>query len=299
MNIIILGAGAIGSLYGAKLSKLNDVVLVGKKRHVDAISRKGLKVTGFENKTYKLKAAAKINKIEKNTLIILTTKVYDSENAIRPIKKLLRKDAIILCLQNGYGSEDIVKKTAGKKCLVLRGVTAVGISFLKPGEIKMNNIGYTAIEKSKKSIEIAENFSECGLKAYVSKNIKEDVWKKLIINCILNPATAILKIKNKELAANKFKPLRKIISEECVKVAAKDGIMINPKFMEDSIRRIGKSENLSSMHQDLLKGKKTEINYLNEAVVKLGKKHGIKCPVNESLADVVKLLETRQKQKFK
>lgn len=298
MKIIILGAGAIGSMYGAKLSKLNDVILAGKKKHVGAISRKGLKVTGVENKTYNLKAFTKINRIEKNTLIILATKVYDSEKAIRPIKKLLRKDTIILCLQNGYGSEDIIKKIIGKKCLVLRGITAVGISFLKPGEIRMNNIGYTAIEKSQKSMVIAENFSECGLKAYVSKNIKEDVWKKLIINCILNPLTAILKVRNKELASREFKPLRKIISEECVKVAGEDGVRINPKFIEDKISRIGRSDNLSSMYQDLLKGKKTEIDYLNGAVVKIGKKHGIKCPVNESMADAVKLLETRAKTKI-
>jgi len=291
MKIIILGAGAIGSLYGAKLSKLDDVVLVAKKHHANAINKNGLKIFGFENKTYRLKAIQKIGKIEKDTLIILATKVYDSEYAIKNIKKLLRRDTIILCLQNGYGSEQIVRKTVGKRCLVLRGITAVGVNFLRPGTIKMENIGYTAIEKSKNSSRIAENFNKCGLKAYVSKNIKEDVWKKLFINCVLNPITGIFRIKNCEIADKNFKPIRDEIIKECIAVAEKDGLYSTSKFVEEMVDGVRKSDNYSSMYQDLLKRKRTEIDFLNGAVVKLGKEYGIKCPVNEGLVWIIKFLE--------
>tara|TARA_Y100000310_G_C20667231_1_gene808250 strand:+ start:926 stop:1810 length:885 start_codon:yes stop_codon:yes gene_type:complete len=293
MNIIILGAGAIGSLYGAKLSKLNDVTLVARKKHADKINKNCLKITGVENKKYKLNASTKIKKIDDNSLIVLSTKIYDSEKAIRPIKNLIKKKNIILCLQNGYGSEDIVKKIIGKKCLVLRGVTAVGTSFLKPGVIKINNVGYTAIEKSKKSKEIVENFSECGLKGHVAKNIKEDVWKKLILNCVLNPLTAILSIKNMTIYDSRLESVRKHIIMECINVANKDGIKFNYKKISDMIDRIRQSDNLSSMYQDVLKGRKTEIDYLNGAVVELGKKYNIKCPVNESLVAMIKFLENK------
>ena len=114
MEVVILGAGAIGSLYGAKLSKFNDVTLVARKKHADIINKKGLKITGVESKTYRLKAATRIGKIEKNTLVILTTKVYDNEKAINSIKNLIKKNNIILVLQNGYGSEEVVKKIIGK-----------------------------------------------------------------------------------------------------------------------------------------------------------------------------------------
>ena len=103
MKIIILGAGAIGSLFGAKLSKSNNVILIGRKQHVDKINKNGLKITGLENKKYKLTAKTKINKIEKNTLILLTTKVYDNKKAINKIKNLVKKDTIIQCIQNGLG----------------------------------------------------------------------------------------------------------------------------------------------------------------------------------------------------
>jgi len=291
MKIIILGAGAIGSLYGAKLSKINDVTLISRKKHVDRINKRGLKVTGEENRVYKLKAITSINKIEDNTLVILTTKVTGSKKAIEPILNLIKKDTIILCLQNGLRSEDIVKEIVGDKCLVLRAITAVGATFLESGEVQFNNLSYTKIEKSSVSQKLVDNFDECGLKANVSKNLKEDIWKKLIINCVLNPTSAILRIDNGTTADEKLNPLKTAILNECLKVADKEGVDVGIDSIETINKAIKGSKNLSSMHQDLLKGKKTEIDYLNGVVVELGKKYGIKCPVNEGLIMIIKGME--------
>lgn len=291
MKIIILGAGAIGSLYGAKLSKINDVTLISRKKHVDRINKGGLKVTGEENRVYKLKAKTSINKIENDTLIILTSKVTGSQKAIKPILNLIKKDTIILCLQNGLRSEEIVKEIVGDKCLVLRAITAVGATFLKSGEVQFNNLSYTKIEKSSVSQKLVDNFNECGLKANVSKNLKEDIWKKLIINCVLNPTSAILRIDNGATADEKLNPLKTAILNECLKVADKEGVDVGIDSIETINKAIKGSKNLSSMHQDLLKGKKTEIDYLNGVVVELGKKYGIKCPVNEGLVMIIKGIE--------
>ncbi|MCH8003273.1 MAG: 2-dehydropantoate 2-reductase [Nanoarchaeota archaeon] len=291
MKIVVLGAGAIGSLYGAKLSKLNDVTLVGRQEHVDKINKDGLKITGEENKTYKLKAITEIKKIEDDTLILLTTKVYDNEKSINNIKNLIKKNTIILCLQNGLYNENIVKEIIRDKCLVLRGVTACGTTFLEPGIVQYNNLSYTAIENNKISKNLAENFDKCGLQAYVSENIKIDMWKKLILNCMINPITAILRIENKGIADERLNPLKKLIVDECIKVAEKEGIQIEDDFIKKMIFGYKGSKNLSSMYQDIIKGKKTEIDYLNGAVVELGKKYGIKCPVNEGLVMIIKGME--------
>lgn len=290
MNIIVLGAGAIGSIFGAKLSRLNDVLLIARKGHADKINRNGLKVTGIESKTYKIKAATRVKKIYRGTLILLTTKVTDSQRAINSIKGMVRKDTTILCVQNGLYSENIVKRIIGGKCLVLRAVTNFGAAFLKPGAVKYNSYSYTAIEKNERSKEIAENFRKCGLNGHMSENIKHDMWKKLALNCVLNPITSILKIKNREIADERLNPLKRLVIEECAKVARKDGVNI-----DYSVERLNsafkKSENISSMQQDLIKGKRTEIDYLNGAVAELGKKYGVKCPVNEALAEIVKGME--------
>ena len=292
MNIIVLGAGAIGSLYGAKLSKLNDVTLVGRKRHADSIKKHGLKITGIENGTYKLKASIKISKIKENTLILLTTKVTDSEEAAKNIKNLIKKDTVILCLQNGLYSENAVKRIIGKKCLVLRAVTNFGAAFLNPGSIKYNNYSYTAIEKSGRSEEIAENFRQCGLNGHTSKNIKYDMWKKLVLNCVLNPITAILEVKNNGISDERLDPLKNLIIDECLNVAKKNGIWIDldVKQLNNAFKS---SLNISSMQQDILKGRKTEIDYLNGAVAQLGRKYGIECPANEALAEIIKSMEPK------
>ena len=291
MKIIILGAGAIGSLFGAKLSELNDVTLIGRREHVDRINKHGLMMAGLENKIYRIRAADRINKIKENTLIILSTKVYDSEKSINPIKNLLRKDTIILCLQNGMNSEDIVKKIVGGRCTVLRGITNFGAIYLKPGHVNYTNYSYTAIEKSRKSNEIAGNFKKCGLNGYAARDIKYEMWKKLIFNCVLNPITAILKMKNKGIIDEKINPLKKLIVDECLEVAGKDGIYFDIDFVKAINKEFINSKNISSMQQDLLKGKRTEIDYLNGAVVALGKKYSIECPVNEALTIIIKGME--------
>lgn len=294
MKIIVLGGGAIGSLYAAKLSKLNDVLLVARKKHVDTVNKHGLRITGAENRTYRLRAVENVDRIEDDTIIILSTKVHDTENALRPIKKILKKDTIILCLQNGYGTEEFAKKIVRDKCLVLRCVIAVGTSFLEPGKISSTKIGYTAIEKSPKSAEIAENFAKCETNAYVADDIKEIMWGKLFMNCVLNPISAVLKIRNDETMHDSLKPLRDGVIRECVQVANKDGFKFSIKDVEGIVDRLRKSNNYSSMYQDLMKGKKTEIEFLNGAVVKLGKKYGVDCPVNESLVAMVSYLENRK-----
>jgi len=288
MNIIVLGAGAIGSLYGAKLSKLNDVTLVARQKHINKINNDGLKIVGIEENVYKLKATAKIENIENNTLILLTTKVHDNKKAIDTIKDLIKKDTIILCMQNGLYSENIVKSIVGDRCLVLRGITNVGATFLEPGKVQFSNLSSTKIENSNISEELAENFDKCGLKCSVSENIKQDIWKKLILNCVLNPVSAILRVENGKIADERLNTLKKSIVDECLKVAEKDDVRFDIDFVKIINDAIKDSRNLSSMHQDVLKGKKTEIDYLNGAVVELGKKYGIKCPVNEALVVIVK-----------
>src|SRR3989344_7970099 len=278
MNIIVLGAGAIGSFYGARLSRLNEVLLIGRKKHVDEINKNGLKVGGFEDNVYFPKAAEKIKKIKENTLIILSTKVYDTEKSLMAIRKLLRKDIVILCLQNGFGIEKIAKKAVKNKCRVIRAVTKYGVIFEDPGFVKHMSKGYTIIEDGPFSEEIAEIFSRCGLNASVSKNLKEDMWKKLILNCTLNPLAAIYKVENRKIANKKFNPVKKLIIEECLKAAEKDGVKFDFDFLEYVNGLLKTSRNKSSMQQDLLKGNKTEVDYLNGAIVDICQKNGISCP---------------------
>ncbi len=286
MNYIILGAGAIGSYYGAMLSKNCNVLLIGRKEHVDAINSNGLKIDGIEKGNFKVKAVTEIDKIKENTVVLLTTKVIDSSNAVLSIKDKVRDDTIIVCLQNGCGIEKLVRDVID--CKVLRAVTDQAIIFEEPGRIKISYNGYFKIEKSNVSEKIVEDIKKCGIEAKISQNIAQDIWKKMLINCVLNPLTAIYGIKNSEVTEHQ-KEMKEILNEVKL-VLDKEGIIFDKEEYEE-IWKMKYSENLSSMLQDIRNKRKTEIDYINGAVVKLGQKHNIPTPVNAEIVEKIHAIE--------
>lgn len=289
MKIIVLGAGSIGSLVGALLSKDNDVLLIGRQTHIDKINKNGLEISGCINKNFKVKAKTKINKIDDDNLIILTMKAVDNEKTLNEIKDLIKDDTIILCLQNGIGNEEQIKSRVS--CKVIRGITTSGAAFIGPGKIKCSNIGEIYLEDSEVSNDVCDIFNKAGLKTEISKDIKHQIWKKLIVNCAVNPLTAILKVKNGELL--KVQDLVRLIINESVMVAEEEGFRFNEnKIFEMTMNVIKDSaENKSSMLQDVLKGNKTEIDFLNGKIVELAEKHKVDVPVNKTLVGMVKFLE--------
>ena len=119
------------------------------------------------------------------------------------------------------------------------------------------------------------------------------MWKKVIYNCVFNPISAILRVENRFISDKKLNSLKKLIIDECIRVAKKDSVTFNIDFLKTINKEFKNSKNISSMQQDLIKWKKTEIDYINGAVVKLGKKYGFKCPVNQALVTIIKELEKK------
>ena len=291
MHIVILGAGAIGSVYGAKLSMAHDVVLVARGAHAEAINRDGLRVTGIEDRTYRVRAATTIDTLPANALIVLTTKVSDTHTACEGVRHLLRPDSTILCVQNGLYSENVVKDVIGDRCLVLRAITHFGAIFRTPGVVELKVSAATRIEDSPRSAAIAEAFAGCGLGGEVTTRIKDEMWQKLVVNCVINPVNAITRTEVGAIADERLRPLKQLIVEECRRVAARDGVDLAADFVDRIDRQYAPSKNLSSMQQDLLKGRRTEIDFLNGAVVTLGAAYGIECPVNQALTMIIKAME--------
>ncbi|MGB9714077.1 MAG: ketopantoate reductase family protein [Candidatus Bathyarchaeales archaeon] len=291
-KIIVLGAGAIGSVFGALLSKKNDVTLIGRKDHIDAVNSNGLSVSGDVNEVFNLKAETEIREIPQGALIVLTTKAHETADAVKDIRGLLKKDTIILIMQNGLGNEEVVKKMVDGKAKVLRGVTMMAAEFLEPGKVRFWN-SETVIEHGEVAESIAKVFNECGLKTRLSEDIAREIWCKLITNCVINPLTAIFSVKNYEIASETLKTIRHGIVKECVQVAKAEGINLPNNLEEEIDKKIVKYTNFSSMCQDILKGEKTEIDFLNGKIVELGKKHGIPTPVNETIVGFIKFMEEK------
>jgi 2-dehydropantoate 2-reductase len=291
LRIAVLGAGAIGSVYGAKLSTAHDVVLVARREHADEINTHGLTVTGTEERTYRVRAVTALEALAPDALVVLTTKVSDSAAAVASIADLVSGETTILCVQNGLYSEDVAKTALAGRCLVLRAITHFGAIYRTPGVVELKVSASTRIEQSPRSAAIADAFTRCGLNGEVTDRIKDEMWQKVVVNCVINPINAMTRTEVGAIADERLRPLKQLIVDECRRVAAKDGVDLAADFVDQIDRQYAPSRNLSSMQQDLLKARRTEIDFLNGAVVRLGARFGIECPVNQALTMIIKAME--------
>ena len=289
--ILVLGAGAIGSVYAAKLSARHPVTVVARRAHVDAIRSAGLRLIGRETLTARVDAVTQVESIAPGTVVLLTTKVNASEAALGPMADLVRDDTVIVCVQNGLDSEAIARRAVRGRCVVLRAITQFGAIFQSPGLINFTASGYTLIEDGPHSAAIADMLTACGLEGRVSADIKTEVWRKLIFNCVINPITAITGTEVGGIADARLDPLKRLVIDECLAVARTEGVDFTIDFLTTIAEVFGSSRTIASMRQDLMRGRPTEIDHMNGAVADLGRRAGIDCPVNASLAAIIKAMD--------
>ena len=296
MNIVILGAGAIGSLFGALLSKKNNILLIGRKDHTDAIKKNGLTVRGGTNLIVKVFAEDSIDKIiSPPDLLILTVKSYDTESAIKGVRQIIDSNTVVMSLQNGLGNVDKIVRIIDRKNLIA-GVTTHGVFFSKPGIIEHTGYGETTLgevcrQKTGCIKSIADLFDKSGIKTKISANINREIWSKAIVNSSINPLTTIFQCKNGYLIKNPL--LENILDKICIestKVANSEGISLSYNDMIKKTKEIVRdtSENYSSMLQSFKQGKKTEIDSINGKIVEIGKRHSLELPINEVLVYLIK-----------
>jgi 2-dehydropantoate 2-reductase len=303
MKIIVVGSGAIGSLYGAFLSRLEDteVILVGRNPHVSAIQSRGLKIKGIlGDHVFKLKAMRYASEVDKADLVIVTTKTYDTLIAAKSAKHLIKTGASVLLIQNGLGTEELVAK-ALNTTKVLRATTCMGALRTSPGVVTATGCGLTEIgSRYPENYELVEELTkmmrEVGFEVRSSDNIEGVVWTKTLVNCGINPVGALTGLSNGEVYNNKaLRGLIVRLVEEAVQVVEALGIELTT---EDPVRyALGTAkatgDNINSMLQDLQAGKRTEIDAITGEVIRLAKLYGIETPSSEAVYALVKALESK------
>ncbi len=289
--VIVLGAGAIGSVYAVKLAARHPVTVVARRDHVEAIVSAGLQLIGRETVTARVGAVTQIRSIAPRTIIFLTTKVNASEAALAPIADLVRDDTVIVCVQNGLDSEGIARRAVGGRGIVLRAITQFGAIFQSPGVINFTASGYTLLEDGPGSAAIADMLTGCGLDGRVSPDIKTEIWRKLIYNCVINPITAMIGTDVGGIADARLDPLKQLVIDECLAVARSEGVHFEVDFLATLADVFGASRTIASMRQDLMRGRPTEIDHMNGAVVDLGRRTGIACPVNAALVAIIQAMD--------
>ena len=303
MNIVIMGAGSIGSLFGALLSKKNNVVLVGRKFHVNAIRKNGLTIEGKTQLNVEISAEDAVGKVPFiPDLLILTVKSYDTKEAINQAKQIIGKDTIVLSLQNGLDNIDKIQETVDSKNIIA-GVTTHGALFYEPGIIKHTGKGSTILgelngKQSERIEYISDVFNEADIETTISDDIVKELWTKAIINSSINPLTALFQCKNGYLLENPI--LENIIGkicEESTLAANKEEMQLSPEKMYNKTRQVilDTAENYSSMLQSLRKEKKTEIDSINGKIAEIGKKQGMEPLMNEMMVYSIKSISEKEK----
>ncbi|MEM0466974.1 MAG: 2-dehydropantoate 2-reductase [Candidatus Thermoplasmatota archaeon] len=296
MNIVIFGAGALGSFFGGMLAKQHTVALLGREQHITMVRHHGLKISGKTRRMIHLEAVLSLKEVSfPPDLIIITVKSYDTFNAAQELSVHLNKECLLLTLQNGLGNIEVLTSYFPKQH-ILAGVTTQGVFYKKPGWVVHTGFGTTLIgdlsgETTDRVDELARVFSESGIPTVVSNHIYSEIWKKAIINASINPLTAFLRCKNGYLLKNPI--IENVVEHICLEAAAvAKAEQINVDFKELLVltkQVLQKTKNnYSSMVQSIQRGKQTEINEINQKFVEYGRRHGIETPLNTFMVSLIK-----------
>ena len=307
MRILVFGAGAIGSVVGGFLSRSsNEVILYGRARRLSSVKRNGLKVTGILGRhTFKhFKLCTKLSKLScflrAFDLVLLTVKSFDTRRAARELKPLIGPHTLVCSLQNGLGNIETLHEFFPKR-QVLAGRVIFG-SELKRDRANVTVWGGDVLIGETQSLnmtsrvgELAKLFTRAGIRSKPVRDIRTHLWGKVIYNCSLNPLASLLGVHYGELLEHpETRLIMRAIVGECYAVAKRARIRLTPKtpaaYEKLLFRRLipATYHHHPSMLYDLKRSRKTEIDVLNGAVCRLGKRFGVKTPVNQFVTQLVK-----------
>lgn len=309
MNIVVFGLGAIGIVYAVSLKKSGHRVFgVTKEQYLKFFEDKKFKIKGiFGEKEAVLDGVYRDcnNLVDKGIdLIIVSVKSFDTEPVVRELKKVVRDKTYILLAQNGYGNYEIAAKELGSEHVIL-GRVIFGSKLIDRNFAEVTVIADDVIiGQPDRAIDesifdrISKIMCEAGIPTRYSDDVYSILWDKIIYNCALNPLGAILECNYGALASNKYsKEIMNKVIEEIFIVTKANGIKLkwnnHSEYIEHFYSKLipPTKEHFPSMYYDLKNGKKTEIDALNGAIVRLGNKKSISCFVNEVLWGLIKSKE--------
>jgi len=295
MKIAVMGAGAVGCYFGGMLARAgHDTVLIGRRRHAEAIRRNGLRLdTALFSEQISLSAETSADAVRDADIVLCSVKTSDTAHAAAAMAPFLKPGTVVVSLQNGIENPDLLRRPLRHE--IVPAAVYVATEMAGDGHVRHHGGGQLVIGRSANSQRLAELFGGSGIPVDVSDNIAGVLWSKLVVNCAYNALSAITGLPYARLVQQDgVERLLREVVDECMAVADKAGIVLHGDVWE-SVRRIpiAMPAQTSSTAQDLRLGRKTEIDHLNGFIVRKGGELGVPVPVNQSLLTLVKLLESR------
>ena len=302
MSIAVIGAGAMGSIYGGHLSRKHTVYLIDSNKELtEAINRDGLEIEeeGRVNRYYP-KAFSDAFGLEPADLVILFVKALYSRAALESNRNLIGENTYILTLQNGAGHEELLSEFVPEAQIII-GTTEDNGKILGLGKVRRGGRGRTNIGALKRESEgmaflLKEVLDECGFDTVIHENIQALIWEKLFVNVSLSAVTGLLGCPMGFVGENPYAwSMAKRLAKEALQVAGALGLV----FEEDRILKkikdtaLESPEGITSICADLKAGRRTEVDTISGAVVRAAQKCGRSVPVHEFLVAQVHGMEER------
>jgi len=304
-DVAVLGAGAVGSYFGAKLARAGHAVtLIGRPVHVAAIERDGVHVlqgdTGWQ---VRVRAAVDVAAVRDADIVLVTVKTPDTTASAHALAPHLRRDARVVSLQNGVDNAARIGAVLPQP--VYAAVVYVGTHMDGPGRVRHTGRGDLVIgvprglaargDAAADLQRIAAMFEAAGVRCPIAPDIEAALWTKLTLNCAFNAISALGDARYGRMAASAS--VRTVMEEavqETVAVARADGVMLDAGALVAATWALADAmaQQYSSTAQDIQRGKPTEIDALNGLVAARGAELGVATPVNRTLHALVKLRES-------
>ena len=303
MKITVIGAGAMGSVYGGHLSKKHQVYLVDTNPDiVTQINREGLKIDedGVTN-TYHPTAVAGTEGLGEMDLVILFVKSIYSRAALAGNQGVIGEKTRLLTLQNGAGHEDILKEFVPEDRVII-GTTEDNGAVLAPGHVRRGGVGNTNVGMLTEDREeflplLKEAFDRCGFQVKIHENIQYLIWDKLFTNVSLSAVTGILQVDMGFIAENECAwKLTKTLIHEAIAVAGALGLSFDEEAVTERVRQtaIGNPAGCTSIRADLRDGRRTEVNTISGSVVTAAGRCGVSVPSHEFVVNMVHAMEMKK-----
>jgi len=302
LRICILGAGALGSALGGALARGGaDVTLVCRPAHARAIAEHGLiLVDDAGESVVRVDARVDCRDMTAVDLLVVLVKSFDTRAALASARPAIGPQTLVLSLQNGLGHEETIGEFVDRS-RILAGKTYAGGVLLAPGRVRVGLAGKETIlgelggGLSERVERVARVFGDAGLRVETSADIRAVIWDKLLINIAGGALTAITRLTYGGLYASaELERCSQAAISEAMAVARALGIALTTREPREAFLKAGAGlppEFKTSMLQSLEKGSRTEIDYINGAVVRAGEAVGVATPVNATLVACVKGVE--------
>lgn len=302
LNAVILGAGAMGCLYASYLCKnpnINLTLFDHRAAKVDEINKNGLMMIENDEEV-PFSVPAKISghgRQDPVDILLVFVKAHQTYAALKANRSLIGPKTVVVSLQNGMGNYlEIVKFVPLDRIVI--GTSNHNSTLLGSGRFLHAADGKTiigAFAKDSPHVELIRSiFAESGLDISVSNDVRVLIWRKLLVNMSINPLTMLLEVKNGFIQSNRpsWDIVRQIV-DEGLTVAKADGIDFDREEILELVHKICvlTRTGCSSMYQDRIHKRRTEIDFINGSVVSLARKHGIHVPVNALLVQLVHAVE--------